>query len=202
MSDRDAVRLFLGVRISVEAAEAIAGAARAMRDTARAEGLSIRWVPPENYHITLKFLGWMSEATIAGIADEIPEALAGARAFEIATAGLGVFPKPERARVLWAGARDSNGELADLAEKVEGASERLGFAREAREFHPHVTIARFRRPASARVLLDAVSEQEFSRSLVSSVVLFESVMKSDGSEYAVRRVFPLEGTGSGEERHT
>lgn len=196
------LRLFVGVRISVASAELIAEAARQMREAAQNEGLSLRWVPSTNYHITLKFLGWTQAPVVSGIRDEVASALAGAGAFEVECAGTGAFPKPEKARVLWAGVRDPEAGLGDLAERVERAGERLGFPAEARSFHPHVTLARLRRPADVTDLLASPSEQEFRKSWIDSVVLFESEMKSSGSEYVERALWPLESPGSACRRQT
>jgi RNA 2',3'-cyclic 3'-phosphodiesterase len=196
------VRLFVGVRISVAAAEAIAKAAEALRQASAARGLKPRWVTPTNYHITLKFLGWAHAPTIGVVGDAIGEALAGAAAFEVESAGLGAFPRPERARVLWAGTRDPDGRLADLAARVDRATAELGFAREARAFHAHVTIARLKQPADASQLLEAASEQEFRKSWIDSVVLFESEMKSAGSEYRPRAFWSLDRPESGAGRQT
>jgi RNA 2',3'-cyclic 3'-phosphodiesterase len=202
MTSGGKLRLFVGVRVSVEAAEAIARAAQAMREAAEKQGLKPRWVPPANYHITLKFLGWTHAPTVEAVKDGIAAALAGAEAFEIETAGLGAFPKPEKARIVWAGTSDPDGRLADLAARVDAAAERLGFAAESRSFHPHVTLARLKSPADASWLFECAGEQEFSKSWVDSVVLFESEMKSTGSEYKQRALWPLDRPGSGSRRQT
>ncbi len=196
------LRLFVGVRISVAAAEAIAKSAEALRHAARQRGLKARWVAPENYHITLKFLGW-SHAPMVGVLDDaIAEALEGAAAFELETRGLGAFPSPAKARVLWAGASDPEGTLTDLAGRVEAAAQKLGYEAEARAFHPHVTIARLKRPADVTDLLEEASEQEFRGTWVDSVVLFESEVKSTGSEYVPRAIWSLDRPGSGLGRQT
>jgi RNA 2',3'-cyclic 3'-phosphodiesterase len=200
--DAEKRRLFVGVRVSVAAAEAIAKAARSMRDRAVDGGLKARWVAPAHYHITLKFLGWTHAPLMSALDDALADALAGAAAFEVESAGLGAFPEPQKARVLWAGARDPDGKLADLAARVETAAGRLGFAPEGRAFHPHVTLGRLGRPADASALLDAASEREFSKSWIDSVVLFESEMKSTGSEYKPRAFWPLDGARSGSRRQT
>jgi RNA 2',3'-cyclic 3'-phosphodiesterase len=196
------VRLFVGVRISVAAAEAIAKAAERLREASATQGLKPRWVMPTNYHITLKFLGWVHAPLIGALDDSIGEALADAEGFEIESAGIGAFPKPERARILWAGARDPAGRLADLAERVDRAAVKLGFEPEARAFHPHVTIARLKQPGDVGGLLEEVSEQEFRKSAIDSVVLFESEMKSTGSEYRPRAFWQLDRAGSGSRRQT
>ena len=134
--------------------------------------------------------------------DAIAEALEGAAAFELETRGLGAFPSPAKARVLWAGASDPDGRLTDLAGRVDAATQKLGYETEARAFHPHVTIARLKRPADIADLLEEASEQEFRKTWVDSVVLFESEMKSTGSEYVARAIWSLDRPGSGLGRQT
>jgi 2'-5' RNA ligase len=102
-----------------------------------------RWVPPENYHLTLRFIG----ETPAYRAEEIDLALAGlrGRGFSLTFAGLGVFakggPKGERATTLWVGV-ERNPLLDHLQSKIETALQRAGLEPERRRFAPHVTLAR------------------------------------------------------------
>jgi 2'-5' RNA ligase len=98
-----------------------------------------RWVPPENYHLTLRFIGEVESWR----ADEMDEALAGIRAprFELALRGLGTFEKAGRIQALWVGVERSEA-LAHLQSKVETALQRVGLEPERRRFAPHVTLAR------------------------------------------------------------
>ena len=102
-----------------------------------------RWVPPENYHLTLRFIG----ETPAYRAEEIDLALAGlrGRGFSLTFTGLGVFgrggPKGERATTLWVGV-ERNPQLDHLQTKIETALQRAGLEPERRRFAPHVTLAR------------------------------------------------------------
>lgn len=98
-----------------------------------------RWVPPENHHVTLRFIGEVPPHR----AEEIDLALAGlrARAFALSFAGLGVFEKGGRPTALWAGVERS-APLDHLRSKVETALQRVGLEPERRRFAPHVTLAR------------------------------------------------------------
>lgn len=98
-----------------------------------------RWVPPENYHLTLRFIG----ETPAYQAEEIDHALEALRSpsFDLTLAGLGVFSRSGRSTSLWAGA-ERNPALDHLRNKVETALQRLGLEPERRRFAPHVTLAR------------------------------------------------------------
>lgn len=105
-----------------------------------------RWAPIDNQHVTLKFLG----STLLGALDEVVAACAAVAASaepsEIALSGLGVFPTPRRARVLWAGFDDPRRTLAGLAAGLDDRLGPLGFVAEKRSFTPHLTLARFRAP--------------------------------------------------------
>ncbi len=99
----------------------------------------IRWVPPENMHATLRFIG---EAD-GGVVEDIDVALAGIRApgFTVEIAGAGHFGNGERVRVIWAGVGRAPG-LIHLHGKIERALARIGVAPETRKYTPHVTIGR------------------------------------------------------------
>ncbi len=98
-----------------------------------------RWVPPENYHLTLRFIG-----EVPGYqAEEVDHALAGlgAPGFTLELSGVGSFEKGGRITSLWAGV-DRNPALDHLQSKIETALQRAGLERERRRFLPHVSLAR------------------------------------------------------------
>lgn len=189
MTEKKAVRLFVGAPISVDCAEALRKQAETLAQAAEAGAQRIRWVAPANYHITLKFLGWVKPEVEPALRDRIGEALADARPFRFEVKGLGAFPRPSSARVLWAGVEDS-GEMAPLASAIDEACESLGFAREKRAFHAHVTLGRAKKVADVRPLF-VDSEHSYSEVACESVILYQSTMKSTGSEYSERWVWPL-----------
>lgn len=196
-----ALRLFIGVRVSLATVRALDEAVQAMRRVAGPA--SPRWVAPATYHVTLKFLGWSRPEVVEALRDGVGAALRGVRALEVECRGLGAFPAPDKARVLWAGL-DAGGtaRLADMVERIERASGALGFAREKRAWHGHVTLARLKAPADVRGLIAAAPEQTYRSSWVDSVVLFESQMKKDGSEYTEIASWSLESDSRASRRHT
>lgn len=185
------IRLFLGAELSTAAIRELTATAARVRDDARSSDVPIRWVTPASYHITLRFLGWTMPEIVEVLRDRLAAPLAKIPEFEIEGRGLGAFPRADRARVLWAGIADPSNGLTQLAEIVEDVLEDLGFGREERPFHPHVTLGRIKPPADIRPLLPDESQQVFSTCTISSVTLYESTLKSGGSEYTAHSRWPL-----------
>jgi len=176
------VRLFVGARISVETANAIAACAESLQRRAKDARVELKWVPPANYHVTLKFLGPAREEAIPAIRDALQRACTGVEPFKVRAHKVGAFPSLEKASVVWAGAESEA--LGALARRIDDAMEGVGFARETRAFHGHVTICRLRETRSVRELVIPLAEQMFSESRMDGVTLYESVTKSSGSVYS------------------
>jgi len=202
--ERKKVRLFWAVNLSVAVTKKIAEAQNRMRNATRALPIRVLWVPAANLHATLKFLGWARAEAIEGIRDAVGELVRGRKGFEVVARGVGAFPGENDARVLWAGLEDPSGQLAALAGAVEAHMERLGFAREKRAYHPHVTLGRVKEGgrSGAEVLAAARPVADFGSSLVREVVLYESKMMSEGSEYTPRARIALEVPAYKAERQT
>lgn len=195
------LRLFIGARVSLATVRALDDAVGVMR---RAESaVRPRWVAPATYHVTLKFLGWSRPEAVVALRDRVGAALAGVRAVEIECRGLGAFPSADKARVVWAGIDPAGaGRLAEMVERIERATAELGFPREKRAWHGHVTLGRVRTPGDVRGLLEAASEQTYRHSWVDALVLFESQMKKEGSEYTEIASWSLESDSKAPRRHT
>lgn len=129
-----------------------------------------RWVPRQNLHATLSFLGSVDAERIPDIARAVGRAVADLADMPAALEGLGAFPNEAHARVVWAGISDLSGGVEVLAGEVFAAMEALGFPRDDRPFRAHVTLARLRDPAL--VHLDVAIEP--MRFIVDRVTLFES----------------------------
>ena len=185
------LRVFVGVPVGAAVAERIS----AVRNEFGGE--AVRWVPAENLHLTLKFLGDVEEAQVVSIRSALREALAGTAGFGVTARGLGVFPDARRPRVLWMGLAAP--ELAQVAGQVDRALEPLGVERASTRFRPHATIGRWRRPeppgVSLREELTRWCDREFGEFRMDAVTLFRSTLRPAGATYSPLEVFRLEAAG-------
>ena len=185
-------RLFVGVRVSVQTANALAQACESLQRRARDARLDLKWVAPANYHVTLKFLGFTRDDTVGAVRDALDKALVGVAPLKFRTARLGAFGSLDKANVLWAGVESERGEgsrgaaggpLDELFARVEKAMTGIGYPAETRPFHAHVTLARLRETRPLKDVVLPLSEQMFSDTRIDGVTLFESETKSSGSVY-------------------
>jgi|CXWJ01.1.fsa_nt_gi 2'-5' RNA ligase len=159
-------------------------------------GSRIRWTPPENIHLTLKFLGDISPASVDDLARALRAAVETIPAFDIQVGGFGSFPNFKRASILWVGTQPPT-EVDALYREVESACGRLGFAPESRGFSPHLTIARVKADGSAADrnkilrLLESTTIDVLGAVRVDSAHLFKSDLKPSGAVYTKLFSAPL-----------
>ena len=152
-------------------------------------GLPVRWVPVQNIHLTLKFLGDVSENNIPMIEAIVRTEAAQHRIFEISVGGFGVFPNTARPRVLWVGV-ESPDELINLQRRIDIESARLGYAPDQRVFSPHLTFGRVSRNASPKQIRKASDQLRNHRigflgaARIENVTLFRSDLGPDGAVYS------------------
>lgn len=181
------LRLFAAVEIPGRAKDEVERVVAPLRD--RLDGG--KWVRSENWHVTVKFLG----RTPAHIVDRVREACAraasGIRPFRVELRGLGVFPRPTSARVLWVGLEDEGG-LGALAAALDRELARE-FPPEKRPFSAHLTVARFNPTVRIDPMDLAAVAPEPSPFRVGEVVLFRSHLSPKGARYEPVERFPLRG---------
>ena len=144
----------------------------------------------ENLHVTVKFLGPVEETKLAGFGGALAASLRALPPFRIEVRGMGAFPSPRKANVLWAGVAD-DGRLGLVAEAVEEAAARLGIGeRSNRPFRAHVTVGRSKQGVDARAALAPFGERAFGAASVDEALVFESRLGSGphsvGSTYILR----------------
>jgi RNA 2',3'-cyclic 3'-phosphodiesterase len=108
----------------------------------------VRWVDPNSIHITLKFLGEISEDSIDELMMAIEEAVQGTAPFKLEVCEVGTFPDMNRPQVIWVGVKGETDKIAQIQKRIEAITEQLGFPREKRAFSPHLTLGRVRNEAT------------------------------------------------------
>ena len=179
------MRLFVALEIPSAVRENLAALIEELRAAdAAATKNKARWVRAENLHVTLKFIGNVDVGKLDTIRAALGEVSASG-AVELRFRGVGFFPNEKRPRVLWAGIVASPN-LEPLAAGVDARLEKLGIARETREFAPHLTLARFDPPGiteKLRAAARANTAREFGAVSTGEFHLFESKTRPTGAEY-------------------
>ena len=187
------MRLFIAVNLPVEIKRSLGSFIQVLRRFP----LDARWVTEANLHLTLQFLGNVSEERVPAIVQGLNRAAAGVAPFKLVISGVGVFPSVERPRVLWVGVSGETIILTDLHRRVQEEMGLLGFEAERRRFSPHLTLAR-RSPRGFRKLLQKAEEyaeraKSFGETRVVSIELMQSELSPAGAKYYVLASMPLSG---------
>lgn len=148
----------------------------------------IRWVPIQNIHLTLKFLGDVSSSNLDLIKQMLTAEAAQHSCFEMQIETIGSFPNPRRPRVIWVGLH-APAALESLQRGIESASARLGYASDEKSFSPHLTIGRVKQNLSAleiqrvRIALEETRISFLGVVHVDAAHLFKSDLQPSGSVY-------------------
>ncbi|MBN2217951.1 MAG: RNA 2',3'-cyclic phosphodiesterase [Pirellulales bacterium] len=174
--------------IAVEAGNEVRRAAGELIERLRTAGADVKWVAPENLHLTLKFLGDVALTDTARICEAMEKAAREVEPFGLEMAGAGAFPSVGRPRTIWLGASGDDRPILALVEGVEKRLQKLGFRREGRRFQAHLTLGRLRRPGPEVQRLGELLKAEANRAAgttaVREIVLFSSQLTPDGPLYA------------------
>lgn len=183
------MRAFIAIDLEPSIKESLLDLIRSLERT-KAE---VRWVRREGLHLTIKFLGEIGSGEASKVKDVLGSVAARHRRFRLAVEGTGTFPNGRAPRVFWVGVRPEP-ELVSLHEGIEAELENVGFPREARSFHPHLTLGR----AKGRAFIqEAIAELErhsgsgFGEMEVVKVTFFESLLGPGGARYRTMSEHPL-----------
>jgi 2'-5' RNA ligase len=202
-SQQKSIRSFVAVPLSAPVRSAILAAA---------EGLSarlpeVKWTrKADNLHVTLMFLGQVQPSLLARFGEALRSALGRHPCFSVELRGVGAFPSPKNAQVVWVGVEDPSRQLAQVARAVVDVAEQLAVGDVAeqrrRSFTAHVTIGRAaRRSRGAGDVTAALApwaQRAFGQVLVNEVHLYESITGGDASTYVLRGTAALEGATHGD----
>jgi 2'-5' RNA ligase len=178
-------RLFVAADVDEAARAACADVAQRLR----AKGFAAKWVAPENYHLTVAFIGGVEEARVEEVRAAVHDAAARASPLDVPLDAVGAFPNERRARIAWVGSSAPQPAFATLCGVVRSALAVLGFTFD-RHADVHVTLAR----ADGRAALPAVPAPRIAPVRISSLTLYRSFTDPAGARYEPLTRFPL-GTG-------
>jgi len=180
------IRAFIAIDMSPEIQEQLDGVIQDL--SARLQGVPIRWVPPKNIHLTLKFLGDVSLANLEMLQKILQAEIQAHTPLEISVGELGAFPSMRRPRVIWVRVQAPD-ELMAIQRGIENETARLGYAREKRSFSPHLTLGRVSRNATSadvrRVseVLEATHVGFLGAKRIRNVHLYRSDLRPGGAVY-------------------
>ena len=195
------MRLFVGIDIPDEIRQRIARYVEGVRGFAP----DARWVKPETFHVTLKFLGETKPETAEELKRELTKLQH--EKFDIHFGGCGFFPNPRSARVFWIGV-DADDRLPQLAAQVDETCSHFGFERERSELKPHLTLARAGRSSGNphqrggstfpvfKLLADRIAPMpppDFGTMTAQAFFLYESKLSPKGAQYTKIARFQLGG---------
>ena len=188
------LRAFIAIELPEHVCDAIQKQTARLRQTLGND--LIRWVPTQNMHLTLKFLGDTTSSYLDFLKQLLTREANSHPQFDLQLAGLGSFPTSRRPRLLWIGVHAPS-ELVALQKGVEAGASRLGYEQEERAFSPHLTIGRVRQNVSptdlqkVRTALDTIQLGNIGTARVDSVHLYRSDLQPSGSIYTKLFSAPL-----------
>ncbi len=183
----ETVRVFVAVQPSEEVAEAIWQVQEHLHQFPPLQAL--RWVDPDDAHITLKFLGDVPIPTLPAIVEALDGVAASWEPFPAKLGTLGAFPNVHRPDTIWLGVEEGERALHHLYNAVEVSLKRIGFKPERKPFHPHLTLARVPKSwgssqqAAAGELIGPTAIPDLPAFTVEAIALIRSTLTPEGSIY-------------------
>jgi 2'-5' RNA ligase len=159
---------------------------------------SVRWVDPTGIHLTLSFLGELSDEQLSAAKQAADAAAQQITPFEFRLKELGMFGSQAQPRVIWMGIEESSGNLFRLHGVLNRELELRGFEVDSRPFSPHLTLARIKQPLNAdeqqtlhRLLASKESAPSSSRQYAHDLSVMKSELSRSGARYTCLQAYPL-----------
>ena len=184
------VRTFIAIKLTPEIISNISK----VQEELKRSGAEVRWVKPENIHLTLKFLGHITKEELERVKLITREALNPFMPFEVSISGLGAFPVIKHPRVIWAGIDKGKERLKEVASHIEESLAKIGFAKEKRTFSPHLTLGRAKSAKGRERLITALTRSEatnLGKISADKVSIMKSQLTPHGPIYTTLEEIPL-----------
>ena len=155
----------------------------------KSSGADVKWVKPENIHLTLKFLGNINDKKLDAVKRVLQDTAKNKSPFLIHISSIGAFPKMNFPRVIWVGIDKGDSETKQIAKELEEKIQKLGIPKEKRAFSSHITIGRIRSPLNREKLIQRLSNLignlggENLKFLAGKITLFKSTLTPQGPVY-------------------
>ena len=160
-------------------------------------GADVKWVEPDNLHLTLIFLGEVDDRQLHAVCRAVAKAVVKESPFGIRVAGVGAFPSPRRPKTLWAGITDGADNLARIHDLIaEPLVEIGGYRREDRPYTPHLTLGRINGEANGNLIATELPKHlawAGGHSAIEEVLVIGSELRRGGPTYTVLGRAPLNG---------
>ena len=185
--------------IAIELPGEIKNSLSHLQEQLKNAGADVKWVEPNNIHLTLKFLGEIDDKKLEGITKIIFDIAKEKNKFQIHISSLGAFPKIDFPRVIWVGVDIGDKETKQVAEELEEKTAKIGIPKEDRPFSSHITIGRTRSSLNReRLVQDLKNKAELSgvrlEFYVTKITLFKSTLTPHGPIYEVLKETNLKAT--------
>ncbi|HZD11454.1 MAG TPA: RNA 2',3'-cyclic phosphodiesterase [Candidatus Binatia bacterium] len=187
------IRAFIAIELSDEAKAVLTDAVDAL--AAQVPDGAVKWVQPNQMHLTLRFLGNTPLEKLEDLAKTLDGVAARHEPFVFSLDALGCFPNERRPRVIWVGVKGDMERAKALRNDLEDALQPLGWEPESRPFQPHLTLGRVKDQASS-IELPWGKGVAPAETVADGIVLFESQLSPSGARYVVRYVSRLGGKAS------
>jgi len=174
------------VFIAIELPDAVRAQVERLQEKLKESGADVKWVEPQNIHLTLKFIGEVESEKWDTIYAGVTEAMGEQVKFLTSLAGIGAFPSMRRVQVVWIGVFSGAGESTDLAERIEASLQKRGFEPEKKKFVPHITIGRVRSFKNVNQLVKLMEEIPFASAdfTAEAVKVIQSELTPQGPIYS------------------
>jgi 2'-5' RNA ligase len=180
--------------IAIELPEEIKDALAKLQDKLKDSQADVKWVKPENIHLTLKFTGEIDDEQLTELTKILEKTAGNNSSFQIRLSSVGVFPKINFPRVIWVGMGKGGNETKAIAEDLEERISLIGIPKEKRPFSCHITIGRVRSSLNRDKLvnsLKAVDSLERKEFTVKKITLFKSTLTPKGPAYEILKAVNL-----------
>ena len=179
------MRTFIGVPLTTAIRDELVHLQGQFAET----GVDVKWVEPENLHVTMLFLGEVDAREVLAVCKTVESVTAALAPFAMRVAGVGCFPNPRRPRTIWAGIEEGAQQLVELHDALEAPLMEQGcYRREERAFTPHITLGRVKGESDTRTLAEAMKQQAdwfAGQMTVTEIHVLSSELRKEGPVYTV-----------------